>query len=341
MDTQTAEEMLTGEVEAEGHTLDEWYDMIQRQIGRPGSDSSYQEIMKSLTGGFDEETAHEVAQAIREKILSRFDKSHRKIVEASYAWHRGETGDMTMDSEISFGQYEGMTVREMLDEDEDYASWVVSEMRENRTHLTVLLADAIDERRAESEGISVYLRRDDDYILEDDEDDNTHSTDTDTDMDTDKVTEGDTVKIEYSYKAPHPDDPHPENPSRFITKTEATEGEVVDAGEDRIKIHDSNRNRDVPYDRDEVVEVIERGEVEHEDFEFEAEGESYTAVWHPSDEQYTVEEASQYEVTADLSEDGFEVSSRLQVYKNVDDRVRDEVRTEMRAAADALRDALQ
>lgn len=148
---------------------------------------------------------------------------------------------------------------------------------------------------------------------------------------------GDTVRGEISYTAPHPDDPHPENPSRTTTKTHEVQGLVLKRTDGGVIIKSGGSK--TRLEDDEITELVEKGHPPSPvRFVIQADGEDYAVEWNPDTERYEVQDTSQFEV---WGAPGGEVQSSHNVYKNVDPRIKDDVRKEMNAVADALRERLR
>jgi len=182
MTTDRAKQIIGDAADAHDLEDDELWERIVKDLDYPhpsGYEAAHKKIRALCDLCIDDAGADadvdEMAQVLRGEIKRRADEhdlvsttsrlSPSDVIEASYIWCRGETGDVTMDTELTFGQYEGKTIRWLFENDRDYANWVISEMVENRPHLATFLAIEEDKRReAEETAGRTYFRRGDECI---------------------------------------------------------------------------------------------------------------------------------------------------------------------------------
>lgn len=162
--------------DALGQSANELWNQILHELSTPsvaGPHSAYRIILQisdqsSDAAGADADK-HEMAGALRDEIIKRAEEGHFSELnvdrlEASYIWARGEKGDVTLDTELTFGKHEGLTLSELFEEDRDYVNWIIKEMKADRPFLATFLAIEEDSRREEEDDTYTFWREDD-YLL--------------------------------------------------------------------------------------------------------------------------------------------------------------------------------
>ena len=176
MTTHEAQQMIKDAASVYGRDASDLWDRITSELRSPvvaGSYAAYGvivQISKQVIEAADADAdSHEMAQALRGRVVdlaSKHGEKSAQVVEASYIWARGETGDVSMDTELNFGKHEGRTIGELFEEDRDYVNWIIKEMKEARPHLVTFLALHEDKRRQDEDHSYTYWR-DEDHLLDD------------------------------------------------------------------------------------------------------------------------------------------------------------------------------
>lgn len=177
MTTEEAKTILSSAAAAHDRETDALWEQVMKNffVLRPAGYEAAHKRIRAICNQCIEHAdaqadAEEMAEALREEIKTRADAHENvqtssrlapsEVIEASYIWCRGETGEVTMDTELSFGQYEGKTIRYLFENARDYANWIISEMITDRPHLATFIAIEEDRRRKEGGGYHVYCRGD-------------------------------------------------------------------------------------------------------------------------------------------------------------------------------------